>query len=199
MHGPTASTAAADLLGIVLCAGGSSRMGRPKALLSVDGRPLLLRHLEAWSGRVRRTVVVLGAQAERIAAVLPIDVEVVINEGWQHTGPRESLALALAGVSAEQAVLITPVDVPPASPEVLDALLARGAPAVPTWEGADGHPVLAVAGHLHAALQVGTLKAAMADAPRVPVQDPTILLNLNTPGEWSAWLQRRHAPGREPA
>ena len=114
--------------GIILSAGASTRMGRHKALLPVDGVPLLRRHVLSLQGHVDAVTVVLGARAGALAAVVPAGVRVVHNPDWATTGPRESLLAALTGLPAGDQALITPVDVPPAPPSVLSALLAAGAP-----------------------------------------------------------------------
>jgi molybdenum cofactor cytidylyltransferase len=56
---------------LVLAAGGSVRMGRPKQLLPVRGRPLLERVLiEVNDSNVDEVLVVLGGHAEAIAAAV---------------------------------------------------------------------------------------------------------------------------------
>lgn len=56
---------------ILLAAGGSSRLGRPKQLLGYEGQPLLRRAAEtALASQCQPVIVVLGAQAEACAAVL---------------------------------------------------------------------------------------------------------------------------------
>jgi molybdenum cofactor cytidylyltransferase len=55
--------------GIVLAAGASARMGEPKQLLSVHGRPLLeLVVAQACASRLDEVVVVLGANADAVRA-----------------------------------------------------------------------------------------------------------------------------------
>src|SRR2546429_5429739 len=55
------------LAGVVLAAGASERMGRPKALLDFRGRPFAVRILEALEALdVKSRVVVLGPDAARI-------------------------------------------------------------------------------------------------------------------------------------
>ncbi len=57
--------------GIILAAGESKRMGRPKQLLPVGGLPLICRILgEALSSNLDFVVVVLGCRAEEIKKVL---------------------------------------------------------------------------------------------------------------------------------
>ncbi len=189
-------------VGIVLAAGASRRMGTAKALLVLDGRPLLHHHLDALATCCGRLRVVSGAHRDAIAAALPAapaawgpaSLEHLHNPDWAHTHLRESLLLALHDLPPDAPVLITPVDAPPASPAVLDALLDQGPPAVPRHAGQDGHPVLARAGRLRAGLGADTLRAAMTSAPRAEVDDPDVLRNLNRPDDWEAWTATRSRP-----
>ncbi|HET7516599.1 MAG TPA: NTP transferase domain-containing protein, partial [Actinomycetes bacterium] len=55
------------VLGVVLAAGGSTRMGRPKQLAELDGRPLLAHVLTAvGAAPVDRVVVTLGGAAGEV-------------------------------------------------------------------------------------------------------------------------------------
>ncbi len=70
---------------IILAAGASRRLGRPKQLLQVDGETLLARTIHAarhaGAGPV---LVILGAYAHEISAsVLLNDVVTVLNPDWQ--------------------------------------------------------------------------------------------------------------------
>lgn len=176
-----------EAIGIILSAGASRRMGTHKALLEVDGVPLLRCHVDGLRGHTAAIRVGLGAQADSLAAVLPGDVEVVLNPGWDSSGPRETLLRLSEGLPAAAVLIITPVDVPPAPPRVLAALLQVGAPAVPTHGGKRGHPVVVAAGPLRAALRHGTLRDALHDAREVPVDWSDTTRNLNTPRDWSEW------------
>jgi len=171
----------------VLAAGGSRRMGSPKALLRFDGQPWIMHHVRALAPEVDRVRVVLGAQAEAIRAVLPPEVEVLLNPDWARTGMAESLALALAGLEDQARVLVTPVDVPPAPAWVLQALLAAGGAVVPTCEGHDAHPVVVMAGPTRAALPGHTLREVLATAPRKELGWAEGLQNLNTSEDFQRW------------
>ena len=77
---------------VVLAAGGSSRLGAPKQLLTQNGEALAHRaaRLGCESG-AQRVVVVLGAHHREVAATLgDLRVELVINHQW-----REGLASTL--------------------------------------------------------------------------------------------------------
>lgn len=101
-----------ELVAIVLAAGGSTRMGRPKQLIVYEGRTLLARCVEAVSEVCDATVVVTGAVAERIAAVLPAAVGTVHNARWSR-GLGSSLACAVSRVAPDcAAVLIALPDQP---------------------------------------------------------------------------------------
>ncbi|MFZ5475221.1 MAG: nucleotidyltransferase family protein [Myxococcota bacterium] len=169
---------------VVLCAGGSRRMGEPKGLRPVPaGAPLLRAHVDVFEAAGMPVVVVLGYEVEAHRAVLPASVRVVVNAAWETTAMAESAALALADLGA---VLLTPVDVPPARADTLARLLATPGDVVPAWRGADGHPVKLVPPH-----PPGRLDARLRHAARVPVDDPDCVRNLNTPAEWEAWVGAR--------
>lgn len=69
---------------ILLAAGGSSRLGRPKQLLLYQGRTLLRHAAEtAFASGCRPVVVVLGAQADRLRAEIDgLEVVIAGNPDW---------------------------------------------------------------------------------------------------------------------
>ncbi len=177
-------------MAVVLAAGASSRMGRPKALLPVGGRPLVCAHVDALRAVGLEVRVVVGAHADRVARALAgADAARVPNPDWASEGPAGSLARAIADLAPDRTVVVTPVDVPPAPVAVLQALLAVPPPAVITVQGAPGHPVSATAGRLQRILPAGTLRDALQGARGVPVEWGDALRNLNTPAEWRAWRE----------
>jgi CTP:molybdopterin cytidylyltransferase MocA len=177
---------------VILAAGGSQRMGRPKALLELDGRPIVAWHCEQLATIADEVVVVTGAAP--LASVVPTTVRIVHNAAWATTEPRHSLLLAIAGLDPEAEIIATPVDVPPAPANVLEALLAAPADvvadrgAVVTYDDTPGHPVRMGARSLQAGLSTGTLRDATARAVRVPVDWPDALRTWNNADEWSAFV-----------
>ncbi len=178
--------------GLILAAGASTRMGQPKALLRWGGVPLVaglaLRLLDAGLASV---TVVVGAHPA-VAEAVPAPAQVAFAARWAE-GMRASLRAGLTACAPGD-VLLTHVDRPVVAPETLAALLAapgEGA-VVPTYLGAPGHPV-----RLPAALRPRLM--APDDAPlrtlltaphHLAVPDPGVVLNLNAPADWQAFLAR---------
>jgi CTP:molybdopterin cytidylyltransferase MocA len=152
-----------QVAGLLLAAGAGRRFGGPKALVEVDGEPLVRRGARRLrAGGCSPVVVVLGAAAAQARAALhgagsPDDVVTVVAEGWQ-AGIGASLGAGLAhlaGTGAD-AVVIALVDQPEVGPGAVERLIAAftagagptvdarpGADAaVATYAGAPRNPVL---------------------------------------------------------
>jgi len=111
---------------VILAAGGSRRLGRPKQLLTVDGEPLVARVARLALGtQPSRTLVIVGAYEDDVAAALaPCDVEIVANTAWT-TGMASSLQLAARALHGRgRPVLLTVVDQPALMASHFAALLA---------------------------------------------------------------------------
>jgi len=132
---------------VLLAAGGSSRLGRPKQLVRRRLKPLLLHALDAARGvpiSDNEIVVVLGADTLRLRSLLrrrSPAVRVAANPRWA-TGLASSLRAGLAaaprGVSA---ALVLLVDQPNVNAAALRRLLAawRRRPTVPAASHYSGH------------------------------------------------------------
>jgi molybdenum cofactor cytidylyltransferase len=136
--------------GIILAAGASSRLGRPKQLLDLAGKPVLQHVIETLrSARVDEIVVVLGHRADEIAAVVPATrlARVAVNSDYS-AGQSTSLRTGLMAASdRSQAAVILLGDQPgirmQAVTAVLDAWRGGGVVAVQAaYRGVPGHPVL---------------------------------------------------------
>ena len=136
---------------LVLAAGGSRRLGRPKQLLDWGGRPLLEEVTAAvadWG--VSPVVVVLGAHAEEILERVDLgEATVVVNPEWEEglaSSLRVGFDLLTRRRECEWAFLVLgdqphiPADVPPA---LLAAAAESGRSAVvPVYRYQWGNPVL---------------------------------------------------------
>lgn len=135
--------------GVVLAAGRSSRMGSDKALLEYRGKTFLNHLIYLVLPRVDEVVVVLGHNADRIAATMPDlpRVRQVVNEDYA-CGMLSSLQRGLAEAAADtDRVLWMLVDHPAVRGRSLDALLAAAetsgaALVIPRFNGERGHPIV---------------------------------------------------------
>ncbi len=129
---------------VILAAGASSRMGRPKPLLPLDGETFLDRLIAAFSGICRPITVVLGHDADRIRAGIhrAADAEFVVNPDPDR-GMLSSLQCGLAHLGGDvDAVLFTPADLPSIHSSTIAAVAGSDAAIViPRCGGRNGHPV----------------------------------------------------------
>jgi molybdenum cofactor cytidylyltransferase len=136
------------LAAVILAAGGSSRMGRPKQLLRFRGSSLLRRAVEAAEAvPVEQVIVVLGHAADQLLPELQgTSATAVLNDQWAE-GVSTSLRGGLAAVSTDaRGVFVYPADMPLITPDVLRELMRRqqtsGRPAAMTEAaGVRGVPV----------------------------------------------------------
>jgi molybdenum cofactor cytidylyltransferase len=121
-------TAAAEVAGIVLAAGTSSRMGSNKLLLELGGETLLRRTVRAArAGGLSPVLVVLGHEAEKARRELDgLACRTVINPDYAQ-GITSSLQAGVAAIAAigETAALVLLADMPFVSAEMIAALVAR--------------------------------------------------------------------------
>jgi bifunctional UDP-N-acetylglucosamine pyrophosphorylase/glucosamine-1-phosphate N-acetyltransferase len=114
---------------VILAAGLGKRMRSavPKPLHRVAGRPMIAYAVDAVrEAGADRIVVVLGHGAEAVRAVLPVDVEVAIQE--EPRGTADAVLAARSLLAADQTVgdiLVTNGDSPLVTGEVLGRLIDR--------------------------------------------------------------------------
>ena len=145
-HSPPTHTAVS---GLILGAGSARRMGRQKLLLPVDGSPLAQRAVDLADRELATSILVLGADAERVRAALrlPESVRAVMNERHAE-GLASSLACGLAAMAPHvDAALVLLADQPELPGSAIRAMLSAAedrAEAIlrASYDGAPGHPVL---------------------------------------------------------
>ena len=180
---------------IVLAAGKSERMGRPKALLPFRGRTFLENILDAISrSSISHAVVVLGHHREAIEREtigLPFSVFNPDYEQGMITSLQAGIRVLPPGASGTFLFL---VDHPLVDPFIIEALIARLAPnriVLPTFEGRRGHPVLFASQVLEEIVALPEGQGANIVVRRnpdriieVPVDAPGILVDIDTPEQF---------------
>lgn len=196
------------LAAIILAAGVSSRMGKFKPLLPVDGQTMAQRvvrsMIEAGADPV---LVVTGYRAEDLEAHLAgTGAEFVRNKKYFSTQMLDSLMLGAAALPGDaDRVLIAPADVPLVKPETIRALLrASGEFVRPCCGGTPGHPVLLTQALLRSLKDYrgpgglrGAAEAHGVIPTDVPVDDFGTTLDSDNRDEYAALLKyNRRETGR---
>lgn len=197
------------IAGVVLAAGSSSRLGRPKQLLPLHGEPLLRHTLRAiLASSLDEVLVVIGHEAAAVqAAIADLPVRTVFNPDYalgQSTSIRAGLHALLPETTAAIFLL---GDQPGIDPGVINALIQTwrhtSAPvAAPRYTDGIGNPVLfdrgvfpeltSLAGDrgaqpiVRAYQRQGRLKTTPVDAPAPP--------DVDTDDDYTAILAATKSP-----
>lgn len=212
---PLASTPGPAVAGVVLAAGRSSRMGRPKGLLPVGDETFVESAVRTLGeGGCDPIVAVLppGEDTDRMAELVEsAGGTPVVNadpEAEQVDSLRVGLETAGPGPAA---AIVLPVDFPLAGPGVVQRLIeafrVRGAPIVrPVHHAQPGHPVL-FARDLWPELSDPDLREGARDVVHrhhaeiedVPVEDRGVTVDVDTPEDFAREVSARDAPDGERA
>ena len=117
--------------GLLLAAGASKRLGRPKQLLEIGGEPLIHRAARVLiAGGCQPLMVVLGAHREQCArAVENLPLQTIFNERHSQ-GMGTSISTGIAHLQSQnpeiEAVIIALCDQPFLSSELIQSLIERG-------------------------------------------------------------------------
>jgi molybdenum cofactor cytidylyltransferase len=185
--------------GLVLGAGGSRRLGRPKQLLPFGEKTLLGHVLDtARACPFDQLIVALGGAADGVREQVDLSgADVVVNESFG-TGCSSSIAAALGAVDERSDWLVLMLgDMPGVTVQTVEALLAaRGeAPmSVCRYDDQRGHPfafhrrMFEALADLHGDKGVWRLLDQRADdVVEVPIAGP-VPLDVDTPEDYEAVL-----------
>lgn len=192
---------APDVSALLLAAGESVRMGRAKQLLSVGGRPAVVRCLESiLEAGVDDVTVVIRPGAKDVAEALRgFPVRLAVNDRLGS----DMAASVRAGLGATDAratgILVCLSDYPLVKPFTLAAmkqehLAGPGAIVIPTHQGRKGHPTLFPRSALAEIATLPTLRDIIRRhrdlIVHLEVDDEGILLDMDTPEDYRRILQR---------
>jgi len=196
------------ICGIVLGAGSSRRLGRPKQTLPLGDTTLLGWVVADVESSSLDTVVVVvgGAEDEARAGLRPARAEVVSNAGYA-TGCASSLLAGMDALGDCDGLMLILGDMPGVDAGVLDAVRAdwdrhRPWAAVTDYQGTPGHPFVFSAGAfptlrgLHGDKAVWKILDQQPErVRRVPVDRP-LPADVDT---WDDYLEVCRTFGFEPA
>jgi len=202
--------------GVILAAGASTRMGQDKALLRLPDseQTFLGAAIQSLQPHTQLVIVVAGANAESLKPVIYANGAFLVVNPDPAQGQFSSLQVGLQEVlnRGRDTAVITHVDRLPVQSETVSALISRFeevhssgqslrkwavVPAIPdsTGEIRHGHPIIAGRELLEAFLRAAPNTTARDiehhHQPRIeylPVADPNILANINTPEDYNALL-----------
>ena len=184
------------LAAVILSAGASTRMGRPKALLPYREGTFLEHLIQVTRHpRIGVTRVVLGAGAENIQSIAKLDASIVVlNPDWE-LGQLSSIwagIRSLEGIDAD-GIVLCPVDHPLVSARLVSELVEnfyeeKKSIVLPTYKGKRGHPAI-FSNQLFSELLAApadrgaraVVWAHSADVLEVPTDEEGVILNLNDP------------------
>jgi molybdenum cofactor cytidylyltransferase len=195
------------VVGVVLSAGMSSRMGRPKALLPIGATSFvewIVTSLRKTT--IEKIVIVLGHNVAEIEAkIRHLPVTILVNRDHAQ-GQLSSLIVALRALEKENVdgILLHLVDHPFLNPELVNLMIERFYESkklivVPTYKGRRGHPVIfssRLFGELLSApLDQGAksvVRAHAADTLEIETDDEGITYDIDTPEEYRRRVGRKN-------
>lgn len=195
--------------GIILAAGTSSRMGTTKQLLPFGGTTVLGAVVHsALASDLDRVILVLGHDAEKIKAnpALQIDLKklwIVINPSYKK-GQSTSLVAGISRLPDDIAgAMFLLGDQPLISADIINHLAEtykNAAPSIviPFYKGRRGNPVIIGKKHFPGLKTLNADTGARVifkkfpnDILKVPVTDPAVLADVDTPADYHELINRK--------
>jgi molybdenum cofactor cytidylyltransferase len=186
--------------GVILAAGASSRMGRDKALLPWRDRTFLSAAIRALQPASELVIVVAGANASALHPIVNAEAAFLVVNPNPQLGQFSSLQVGLREVlnRGRDAAIVTLVDRPPAEVDTIEHLKTvflssdeKVWAVIPEYQGKHGHPIVIgremIEAFLRAPVQSSAREVEHANQAHiryVPVNDPLIVANVDTPEDF---------------
>ena len=181
--------------GILLAAGSASRFGSNKLLHPLlTGLPIAVTAARNLKAVLPNSIAVVRPGAEELSALLEAEGLRVVVCANADEGMGASLACAAEAAGDAEGYLVALADMPFIRASSMDAVreaLAGGAPlAAPYFRSRRGHPV-GIAGRFRGELLAARgdegakklLAAHAADLVKIPVGDPGVIRDIDTPAD----------------
>jgi molybdenum cofactor cytidylyltransferase len=195
------------IVAVVLAAGESSRMGRPKALLPIDGQTFVERIATALKRtQVGKVFVILGHNSDELKQRIEnLPVEILMNPDYK-LGQLSSLQVAVRYLQTDKScdgMLVHLVDHPYIDSTLVDLMIQRFYETkklivVPRYRGKRGHPVLFSRELFNSLLAApmdqgakSVVNAHRDETLEIETEDEGITLDIDTPE-----LYRQHVKGK---
>ncbi|WP_310558467.1 NTP transferase domain-containing protein [Flavobacterium sp.] len=203
-----------NLVFVVLAGGKSERIGLPKGLLLYQENFWIMEQLNRISNSTITSVFIgLGFYYEKYLEAVPwlryaqdkfvvyknLKIKVVINT-FPEKGSFSTLQAVLFHIPKNSSVLIQPIDVPILNAvELYKIIDAENEIVLPNYQGKSGHPIKVSpqfwkhfleldSNDQNTRLDFQIKKAKPFERTSVSVDDASILQNLNSPKDWSDFV-----------
>ncbi len=178
---------ARPLRALILAAGASRRLGRPKALIEVEGTPVVRMLVNRLQEAGIDSVIVTRQELMFDIAQSCQDSTIVVNPtpDLGRTGTIRCGILHLIsqrGGDRPFRLLIVPVDRPGFSTDTLRVLSEQNQCSVPSMDGRGGHPILLMPDDIERIVAEPNPDRPLRDLVNpvhLPVEDPLLHLNLD--------------------
>jgi molybdenum cofactor cytidylyltransferase len=179
-------------------------MGRPKALLAIDGQTFVDRLVTLLQVNCDEVIVVLGYGADGIRNSMQSKATAVVNPDPSR-GQLSSMQCGLRALpNGCEAFLFTPVDYPAVNQRTIASIVATAEEnvdwdmVIPTFEGRRGHPVMCRAALAQEFLELNEQGSAKEVVHRhldraicVEVDDPATVQDIDDPAAYERLLASR--------
>ena len=194
------------IMGVILAAGNSTRMGKGNKLLkNIGGAPLVRNTaIEMLKSDLDACSIVLGYQSDKVAAVIKdLDIKLILNPRWEK-GQSSSLMAAINNLDATYTdILIMLGDLPAVKSSHINRIIEehlltdnrKSKITIPSFKGQKGNPIIWGRSFFNDLSNLeGDVggRALFSEHPAainlIEMDDPCVLTDLDTPQDFADFL-----------